>query len=35
MAKEVYKPLPNSKLLTLSETIQRFIPDGSSVAMGL
>jgi glutaconate CoA-transferase subunit A len=27
--------LPNSKLLTLSETIKRFIPDGSSIAMGL
>jgi glutaconate CoA-transferase subunit A len=27
--------LPVSKLLTLSESIQRFVPDGSSVAMGL
>jgi len=27
--------LPNSKLLSLSEAIQRFIPDGTSVAMGL
>jgi len=27
--------LPNSKLLTLSEAIKRFIPDGSSVALGL
>jgi glutaconate CoA-transferase subunit A len=27
--------LPKSKLLTLSKAIQRFIPDGSSVAMGL
>jgi len=27
--------LSDSKLLTLSEAIQRFIPDGSSVAMGL
>jgi glutaconate CoA-transferase subunit A len=27
--------LSNSKLLTLSEAIQRFIPDGSSIAMGL
>jgi len=27
--------LSNSKLLTLSEAIQRFIPDGTSVAMGL
>jgi len=27
--------LPNSKLLTLTEAIQRFIPDGSSIAMGL
>jgi glutaconate CoA-transferase subunit A len=27
--------LPHSKLLTLSKAIQRFIPDGSSIAMGL
>ena len=27
--------MPNSKLLTLSEAIKRFIPDGSSVALGL
>lgn len=27
--------MPVSKLLTLSESIQRFVPDGSSVAMGL
>jgi glutaconate CoA-transferase subunit A len=27
--------LPASKLLTLSETIRRFVPDGSSVALGL
>ena len=27
--------MPNSKLLTLSETIKRFILDGSSIAMGL
>jgi len=27
--------LPDSKLLTLSETIQRYIPDGSSIALGL
>ena len=27
--------MSNSKLLTLSEAIQRFIPDGSSIAMGL
>jgi len=35
MAKEVFQQLPDSKLLTLSETIKRFIPDGSSIAMGL
>ena len=27
--------MPDSKLLTLSEAIKRFIPDGSSIAMGL
>jgi glutaconate CoA-transferase subunit A len=27
--------VPDSKLLTLSEAIDRFIPDGSSIAMGL
>jgi glutaconate CoA-transferase subunit A len=27
--------LPNAKLLTLSEVVQRFIPNGSSIAMGL
>jgi len=27
--------LPNSKLLSLSEAVQRFIPEGTSVAMGL
>jgi glutaconate CoA-transferase subunit A len=27
--------VPNSKLFTLSETIKRFIPNGSSIAMGL
>ena len=27
--------MPDSKLLSLSETIRRFVPDGSSVAMGL
>lgn len=27
--------MPNSKLLNLSEAIKRFIPDGSSVALGL
>jgi glutaconate CoA-transferase subunit A len=27
--------VPDSKLLTLSETIARFVPDGSSIAMGL
>ena len=35
MAKKVFQQLPDSKLLTLSEAIQRFIPDGTSVAMGL
>ena len=29
------RKLPVSKLLPLSETIQRFVPDGSSVALGL
>ncbi len=29
------RTLPDSKLLTLSEAIQRFIPDGTSVATGL
>jgi glutaconate CoA-transferase subunit A len=28
-------PLPTSKIFTLTEAIQRFIPDGSSAAMGL
>ena len=27
--------MPESKLLTLSEAIDRFVPDGSSIAMGL
>ncbi len=27
--------MPNSKLLTLSEAIKRYIPDGGSIAMGL
>lgn len=27
--------MPDSKLLSLSESIQRFVPDGSSIAMGL
>ena len=27
--------MPNSKLLTLSEAIKQFIPDGSSIALGL
>lgn len=27
--------MPDSKLLTLSEAINRFVPDGSSIAMGL
>ena len=27
--------MPDSKLLTLSEAIDRFVPDGSSIAMGL
>ena len=27
--------MPDSKLISLSETIRRFVPDGSSVAMGL
>jgi glutaconate CoA-transferase subunit A len=35
IAKEVFQQLSDSKLLTLSEAIQRFIPDGTSVAMGL
>ena len=32
---EILPPLTESKLLTLSEAIQRYIPDGSSIAMGL
>ena len=32
---EVCRNLPDSKLISLSESIQRFLPDGSSVAMGL
>jgi glutaconate CoA-transferase subunit A len=35
MAKEVSQQVPDPKLLTLSEAIQRFIPNGSSLAMGL
>ena len=35
MLREVLKDLPVSKLMTLSESIRRFVPDGSSVAMGL
>jgi glutaconate CoA-transferase subunit A len=35
MAKKVFQQLSDSKLLTLSEAIERFIPDGTSVAMGL
>ena len=27
--------MPDSKLMSLSESIQHFLPDGSSVAMGL
>jgi len=27
--------MPEAKLLTLSEAIDRFVPDGSSIAMGL
>ena len=27
--------MPTSKLFTVSEAVQRFIPDGSSIAMGL
>jgi glutaconate CoA-transferase subunit A len=34
-AKEGSQQLSDSKLLSLSESIQRFVPDGSSVAMGL
>ena len=32
---EGYRNLPDSKLMSLSESIQRFLPDDSSVAMGL
>jgi glutaconate CoA-transferase subunit A len=35
LVKEVFQQLPDSKLLTLSEAIRRFVPDDSSVAMGL
>jgi glutaconate CoA-transferase subunit A len=35
IAAEVYQNLPDSKLLTLSDSIARFVQDGSSVAMGL
>ncbi|CAB1064296.1 3-oxoadipate CoA-transferase subunit A (EC [Olavius sp. associated proteobacterium Delta 1] len=35
MAKEAPKELLDSKLLSLPESIQRFVPDGSSIAMGL
>jgi glutaconate CoA-transferase subunit A len=32
---EVYHNLSDSKLLSLSDSIDRFVPDGSSIAMGL
>jgi glutaconate CoA-transferase subunit A len=35
LVQEVFQQLPDSKLLTLSEAIRRFVPDDSSVAMGL
>jgi glutaconate CoA-transferase subunit A len=32
---EDFRDLPDCKLMSLSESIQRFLPDGSSVALGL
>ena len=35
MVKKDYQSLPESKLMSLSEAVQRFVPDDSSVAIGL